>query len=238
MTRPAAGKPAARRSEQALEHVLDLVRKGKLAPGARLPSERALAEEIGVSRPMLREALNTLEAMGYLDRRSKSGNFLLTAIPHAVTDPIDRGLDARLLPFADVIELRRALEGWAVEKAAAGGGRAELERLRACVEAMEAAGELRDDAEAERYREADLEFHRVLARMTGNLVYVHLFDFFAQLVRRSVQLSRTVVRGRFTDENIARHRAVLEALEARDPRRARAAMDAHFSLVEKHLRPR
>src|SRR5687767_10823821 len=65
-----------RRSDEALRQVLDLIFQGKLPPGSRLPAERELAELIGVSRNTLRDALNKLEARGYLERRDRSGNYV------------------------------------------------------------------------------------------------------------------------------------------------------------------
>ncbi len=225
-----------RRSDQALRQIRALIYEGKLAPGARLPSERGLAELVGVSRPILREALNTLEATGYIERRQKSGNYLCTAIPHAVRKPIDEGLDAKLLPFSDVIDLRKALEAWAAEQAARRPGRASVKALQEQMRIMKRTASFRTHAEFARYREADLAFHQVIARMTGNMVYIHLFDFLANLVRRSIVLSKSLVRTRFAQENLLRHGAILRAIERRDPEAARAAMNDHFALVERRLK--
>jgi GntR family transcriptional regulator, transcriptional repressor for pyruvate dehydrogenase complex len=233
-----------RRSEQALRHIMALILEGQLSPGSRLPSERQLAETVGVSRPILREALNTLEARGYIDRRSKSGNYLCTAIPHSVRERIDLDLEAKLLPFQDVIELRKGLETWAVQKAATqaraeGADRAFLGDLELCLRTMERiaakAPEARRDEDFQRYQEADLEFHKVIARMTKNVVYIHLFDYLVNLVRRSITVTREIVQEHFFDENNARHRTIYEAIETGDVGKAVLAMGSHFELVEQNL---
>ena len=233
--RPRHPRRSRRRSDEASRKVLALVQKGKLAPGARLPSERQLALSLGISRPILREALNVLEAMGYIDRRSKSGNYLCTTIPDSVRGRIGQDLGTKLLPFSDVIELRKALETWAVERAAEAPAKASLDALRACLATMEQWARTRREDEFHKYREADLAFHEIVARMTGNMVYIHLFDFLADLVRRSIHLSKELVTSRFVEDNLARHQRIFDAIARHDTDAARAAMQEHFQLVEKHL---
>jgi GntR family transcriptional repressor for pyruvate dehydrogenase complex len=223
-----------KRSDEARRQILSLIHDGKLAPGAKLPSERRLAETVGVSRPILREALHALETMGYIDRREKSGSYLCTAVPSDLRARIEKA-DPRLLPFSEVIEVRKVLETWAAERAAEAPERADVDELRSCVRAMVRHSALRDAEEFARYREADLAFHQVLARMSGNVLFIHLFGFLADLVRRSITLSKRLVRSHFAEENLARHRAVLDAIERRDPAAARAAMQAHFALVERQV---
>jgi GntR family transcriptional repressor for pyruvate dehydrogenase complex len=227
-----------RRSDEAARRILALVKQHKLAPGARLPSERDLAEEIGVSRPILREALHGLAAMGYIDRRSKSGNYMCTALPDSLRERLDaeRGQHRgeQVLPFADVLELRKVLEVWAVERVASSSAARAVAAMRKHLQTMRRHTLGVESFEA--YQEADLAFHGVLAEATGNMAYGHLFAFLTDLVRRSIALSRHVVSTDFLRENLARHQAILDALEARDPAAAKSAMQAHFALIERHLR--
>lgn len=224
-----------RRVDQALRQVMALIHEGQLPPGARLPAERQLAEAVGVSRPILREALNRLEAKGLIERRSKSGNYVCTAVPHHVSGAVKQQADDTLISLSDVVELRRVMEGWAVERAAHRPDRKALAELRVLLKTMQATAGFRRDEDFRRYQEADLAFHQVIARMARNLLYVHLLDLFAELVRRAIAASKLLVTEEFPLENLARHKAILEALEARDPGRARAAMEHHFALLEERL---
>ena len=114
---PARKTIGMRRSDETFRQIVAMIFEGQFSPGSPLPAERELAEMLSVSRPTLREALNRLEAKGFVDRRSKSGNYVCTAIPTSVREPIDEVLENNLMPLSDMIDVRKILEVWAVEKA-------------------------------------------------------------------------------------------------------------------------
>jgi len=237
---PAHGKipPAERRSDETSRRILALIFDGHYSPGAPLPPERELAGTLHVSRPTLREALNRLEARGFIERRSKSGNYVCTAIPDRVREPIEAIVEAHLVEFAEILEIRRVLELWAVARAAETPARPDLASLEECLRVMRETSDLRTAERFDRYREADLRFHRILAEMTGNPIYVHLFDLLDHLIRKSITLSRQLVPGDFGARNLRTHEAVADAVRARDAARARKAMRAHFQYVARHLLPK
>ncbi|HVF28282.1 MAG TPA: FadR/GntR family transcriptional regulator [Pyrinomonadaceae bacterium] len=226
-----------RRSDEALRHIVALIFEGRLSPGARLPAERDLAEQIGVSRATLRDAVNRLEARGYIERRSKSGNYVSTVIPQSVSEPIEDVVDAGGVGFADIIEIRKILELWAVAKAAESPTEDALRSLRGCLETMRSTAKLRTDEQFERHSKADLQFHQTIAEMTGNPLYMHLFHFFSNLVSRSIQISKQLIPGDFGNLNIEVHEQVFQAINERDVARSKRSMLAHFLFVEKHLAP-
>jgi GntR family transcriptional regulator, transcriptional repressor for pyruvate dehydrogenase complex len=227
-----------RRSDEALRQILDLIFQGQLAPGSRLPAERELAEIIGVSRATLRDALNKLEARGYIERRSKSGNYVCTAIPQTLRAPLDEVVESDVVGLRDVVEIRKALEVWAARKAAESPSRESLDRLKECVRMMKSNSELRNEEQFNRYSAADGRFHEVIAEMTGNPIYVHLFHYFIGLLRRSVKITRELMQEDFADYNIAVHENILNALKEADPAQAELAMQEHFRFVEELITPR
>lgn len=227
-----------KRSEHALREVQALISNGRFSPGERLPAERELAELLGVSRPMLREALNILESRGYIDRRSKSGNYVCTAIPSSVRDTIEQAVNSSLLGFHDIVEMRKVLELWAVEKASQSPERKSLQALEECLRTMRETSSLRTEEQFDRYREADLGFHQIIAEMTGNLAYIHLFHFLATLVKKSITMTRQLVHNSFGKENLGYHQAIYEAIREQDPLKAKLAMLSHFQILGKRLSPR
>ncbi|MGH9846086.1 MAG: FadR/GntR family transcriptional regulator [Blastocatellia bacterium] len=235
-------KPAlqlnARRSDEALRQILDLIFQGQLPPGSRLPAERDLAAIIGVSRTTLRDALNKLEARGYIERRSKSGNYVCTAIPQTLRAPLEEIVEQDIVGLRDIIDIRKALEIWAVRRAAQGPSKEALNSLRDCVKTMKANAALRSEEQFARYSAADSRFHQVIADLTGNPVYVHLFHYFIGLLGRSITITRELMQDEFATHNINVHERVLEALRAADPVRAEAAMEEHFRFVEELITPR
>src|SRR5439155_25288258 len=102
---------------------------------------------------------------------------------------------------------------------------------------MEATSGFRSDSQFTRYRDADLKFHQTIAEMTGNLLYVHVFHFFLDLVRRSISLSRQLLPGNFAKDNLRNHEEIYRAIEKKDPERAKRAMLEHFRYVEQHISP-
>lgn len=226
-----------RRSDEALRRIVGMIFEGRFSPGSRLPAERELAEQLGVSRTTLRDAMSRLRARGYVESRSKSGNYVCTAIPQSLSQPIEDVVAAQVVGFGQIIELRELLELWAAEKAAILPAADKVVRLRECLRGMQRASGLRTDEQVRRYSEADLAFHQTIAEMTGNLLYIHLIHFIGHLITRSVSLSRELLAGDFAAQNQAVHRKIFEAIEAGDPGAAKLAMAAHFAFVKRHLKP-
>jgi GntR family transcriptional repressor for pyruvate dehydrogenase complex len=210
---------------------------GRLSPGARLPPERELAEQLGVSRTTLRDSISQLRARGYIESRSKSGNYVCTAIPRAVSQPIEDVVEAQVIGFEHIIAIREVLELWAAEQAAEAPTKAGLAALRESLAAMRQAAALRTEKQLRRFSDADLAFHQAIAEMTGNPLYVHMIHFIGHLIRRSISLSRDLLADDFAAQNIEAHRRVYQAIRTGDPVRAREAMEAHFQFVKRHLRP-
>lgn len=227
-----------RRSDEALRHIVALIFEGRLPPGARLPAERELAEQLGVSRPTLRDAINRLEARGYIERRSKSGNYVCTAVPQSLREPLEDVVDSEVVGFRDILDIRKALELWAVERAAESPTKEELAALTECLKVMKMTAAFRSDEQFARHSEADSKFHENIAGMTRNPIYIHLFHFFAKLIGRSIVISRQLMPDEFGGQNISVHEQILKAIQEKDVPKAKQAMTAHFQFVEEHLSPK
>jgi GntR family transcriptional repressor for pyruvate dehydrogenase complex len=225
------------RADEALRRIVGMIFDGRLSPGARLPAERELALQLGVSRTTLRDAMSRLRARGYVESKSKSGNYVCTAIPQAVSQPIEDVVEAQLLSFAHIIEIREVLELWGAEQAARSPTRKGLAALRASLKTMQQTSALRNEQQLARYSDADLAFHQAIAEMTSNPLYVHLIHFIGHLIRRSISLTRDLVADDFAAQNLAAHQSVYDAIRRGDVSGARAAMEAHFQFVKRHLRP-
>ncbi len=226
-----------RRSDEALRRIVGMIFDGRLSPGTRLPSERELSEKLGVSRTTLRDAMSRLQARGYVESRSKSGNFVCTAIPQAVSQPIEDVVAAQVVGFGHLIEVREVLELWAVQRAAKSPSAVGIGRLKECLSAMKRSSAMRSDEQLRRYSEADLAFHQTIAEMTGNPLYIHLIHFIGHLITKSVSLSRELLAESFVKQNQDVHRRIYEAIRTHEPGEAVAAMSAHFEFIKQHLKP-
>jgi DNA-binding FadR family transcriptional regulator len=210
---------------QIAEQIRRRIAKGAVAPGDRLPAERELARQLGVSRPSLREALIALEVEGLLDVRVGSGIY--------VSQPGARGrsaeIDGASGPF-EVIRARWMIEGECAALAARHGTAAQVRAI------SKAHADLQ--REAKRHHnplDADRAFHIRIAEATGNsaleLVVQTLWDQRVGPLYRALEtkLEYPAMAGDTTDE----HEAVLAAILAREPAAARAAMRRHMDQTKK-----
>ncbi|WP_306152518.1 FadR/GntR family transcriptional regulator [Roseovarius sp. MMSF_3281] len=211
-----------------------LILRGILRPGERLPSERELAEKLGVSRPSLREAVAELQEKGLLSSRAGSGIFVADVLGSAFSPALIRLFADHDEAVFDYIAFRRDLEGLAAERAARLASDTDLQVVQAVFDKMENAHAKRS-AKAE--AQLDAEFHMAIIEASHNVVMLHMMRSMFQLLQEGVFYNRQIMfkqrttRGALLDQ----HRAINAALQARDGEAARAAVIAHLNYVEKSL---
>jgi GntR family transcriptional regulator, transcriptional repressor for pyruvate dehydrogenase complex len=210
------------------EALTKLVTGGEYPPGARLPTENEMAERFGVSRTVIREAVARLKSAGLVE--SKQGSGVYVREPNAeMPFRIDPGaFEASTRSVLEIVELRRGLEAEAAALAAERCSRAQLADIRSSlkeIERAEAAG--RDGVDA------DMAFHRAIARATGNRHYPALWDFIGQFLRGAMRATRAneARRADFAAQVREEHHAIVEAIARRDPAGARAAALRHMEMA-------
>lgn len=229
---PVASRPTA---EEVARQIELLVLEGVLHPGDRLPGERDLAARLSVSRPVLRDALKTLEGRGLIESRHGGGTFVAaiegTLFASPVIDLIARSQKAG----GDYLEFRREVEATAAAMAAERATEADRTILSRIFASMEAA-----HGEADFRREAalDVEFHQAIGEASHNIVMIHVLRACYRLLADGIFYNRSRLYGRqlSRDELLGQHRALLEAILAGDAAAARSAAAAHIAYVEASLR--
>lgn len=197
--------------------VVDRVRRaialGAVLPGDRLPTERALAAGMQVSRVTIREAMRVLQGEGLVvTKRGSSGSMVAPSVAR-----LQIGDDKESL--REVFELRLAVETMTARLAADRGAPADIERLDACQNA------LKSSTDVHAFRQADSEFHLLVAHMSGNNMLQQAVEdarasVFSELDRHEFAL--------IYESSIRGHSAVIEAIRKREPAAAAAAMAAHI----------
>jgi GntR family transcriptional repressor for pyruvate dehydrogenase complex len=220
-----------RLSDKVADLLLGTIVAERLEPGARLPSERELGEQFGVSRTVVREAVRALAAKGVIDVRTGSGLRVAAVGASAVSESIGLYLRAGTLEYPKVHEVRKLLEIEIARLAAARAGDDDIKRMRQICNRMEKAIGRGDVEAASRL---DLEFHRALARSTDNELYLILLDSIGEalLVVRRDNLNRANA----ADDALRSHREICDAVAAHDDDGACAAMRRHLDNVEAHWR--
>jgi GntR family transcriptional repressor for pyruvate dehydrogenase complex len=211
-------------ASRVVEHVRSLIEQGQLHPGDRLPPERDLAVEIGVSRPSLRSGLQKLGAMGVVIARQGAGTFVAAGPPRLENGSL-RFL-AALHGFTrdDMFEARRVLE---VGSSGLAAERATPEQL--AVMAEEVAGMFASLDDPQAYLVHDIQFHRSVAAGSCNPVLATLIDTVAEMVYETRRL--TVERARDLRQSAEMHRRIYRAVKARDPELARREMSEHLDMA-------
>lgn len=213
----------------------ELILQGVLRPGERLPAERELAERFDVSRPTLREALADLEERGLIAARPGGGTFVAEVLGSAFAPPLIELFATHDTALFDYIAFRRDLEGLAAERAAQFATDTDLCVIDSVFDRMEAASAKRNPEDE---AAIDAEFHMAVVEAAHNVVMLHMMRSLYDLLVRGVWYNRNVIyslretRSRLLDQ----HRAIRDAVRARDPAAARAAVEVHMDYIETALR--
>ncbi|WP_224823863.1 FadR/GntR family transcriptional regulator [Cognatishimia sp. MH4019] len=226
---------AERLSSAVVRQIEKLILQGILRPGERLPSERELAEKLGVSRPSLREAVAELQEKGLLASRAGAGIFVADVLGSAFSEGLVRLFAAHDEAVFDYISFRRDLEGLAAERACRLGSETDLKVIDTIFRKMEAAHNKRNPAEE---ASLDADFHMSIIEASHNVIMLHMMRSMFELLREGVFYNRTIMFKQRTTRDLLldHHRAINAALQARDGAAARAAIEMHLTYVEKDLK--
>lgn len=202
------------------EQLKKLITNEVIKPGERFPSERELAEQLGVSRPTIREAMIALELSGVIEIRTGSGIYVTQQKNPLVNELKDKGVG----PF-EILEIRYILEAEACALAAARITDAQIAELRQAVTEME-----EEEKQPNASEKADQKFHSIIADACQNSAISSVVDWLWQL-RNESDLSTSFlarIREEGVHPSITEHKKILAALEQRNPEKARTAMRDHI----------
>ncbi|CAM5478848.1 GntR family transcriptional regulator [Streptomyces spiroverticillatus] len=214
----------------AIEQIKHMIVQTEVQPGDRLPTERELAARFGMSRSTVREAVRALTTMNVLESRVGAGTYVTDLRPGGLLDGTAFALDLmRSRNILQLLEIRRTLDALAASQAAVRITPEGLAGLRELIAVMES------DADLDERIGADLEFHRVVARASGNEVLAALLESVSGDTT-AARRWRGAVDGSAAERMSSEHHLILSALELGDPHLASVAAAAHVGGVETWLR--
>jgi DNA-binding FadR family transcriptional regulator len=211
------------------QRLKDYIVQNRLQPGDRLPPEEVLANQLGVSRTAIREALRGLEALGMLGAQQGFGRVVLPFSFEPILENLSYGFAFLNSTILQITEIRKALDAYFVEQAMARLSADDLARLTEIVEAMRAYNAAGQSMERE-----DYSFHALLYERCGNPLARQLFEITWQA--RAAALDQTAAQYETPPGTAAEHEALLDAIRARDVARARQIIVAHHWNVEERFR--
>jgi len=209
--------------------LLDYFLSGEFAPGGRIPSERRLAESLGVGRSLVREALKSLHLLGLLEVRQGDGTYLKRTDSELLPQVIEWGLLLGERPALDLVEARAHLEVVVAGLAAERRDAQALDDLRGLLAAMR-----QSSGNPLQFVEADVGFHLRVAEAAGNVVLSDMLSGVQALLR--VWIRRVVEAAGRTGPSYEEHVPIFEAIERGDRAAAIAAMAAHMEGASARLK--
>lgn len=220
-------------SEEIVDQIKELIARGELNPGQKIPSERDLASFLGVSRPSVREAIMVLEAMGFLESRQGGGTYVRSLADVTMADPLANMVERRDPRMLHALtEVRIGLETWSAYLAAKRADDTQIERLQELYATMvDRAAKGGWDAEI------DAEFHLTISAASHNTLQVHVLSTIQSLFQTTIMdaLSEFYSKEGYIELLLNHHREIMEAIADHDPERARNKMMEHLTLVEEKL---
>lgn len=216
--------------DRVVNEVERLIIEGQLEPGAKLPPERELAEQLGVSRTVVRESVHILVTKGLLETKHGVGTVVRRVTREQVVGPLNlylRAQNAGKVSFSDLHQVRSILEVEIAGIAALQATDEDIANLKQIATDMEVA-----QADPETLAARDADFHSALAKTTHNPLLIVLVDSIRDLLQEYIALVTPYVDPR--RDNLQLHFKLLERVEARDAAGAREAMRVNLDQMRKN----
>jgi GntR family transcriptional regulator, transcriptional repressor for pyruvate dehydrogenase complex len=222
-------------SDEIVDQLIDLIERGVLKPGEKIPSEHQLCQQFGVGRTSVREALRSLSVMGILTTHAGDGTYVSEDRTRLLRRTLQWGLLLDKKVIEDLLETRLMLESQTAYMAASKATEENLAELRQSVGQMAAAVEKPDV-----YLEADLRFHLAVAQASQNSILHNLLSMIRSYLQAWIEETLRNSPDHRLDSraklSVQEHRRVLKAIEARDADGASAAMRRHILSSSADLR--
>ena len=213
------------RSRQIVDKFRNAIRSGALRIGDKLPPERQLCDQLGVSRTALREAVKILEAYGVLEPTQGGGTFVTDRFAENVFDFLGFGGELDRAELGHLIDTRCVLETGAIEKAVEAADDSELGKLEALVD------DLIEETDETKIGLLDAQFHESMVELSGNPILVSIYKMIYKLMIKETSEVITYPNARAVAESD--HKKIVEALKARDKKKCVKEVQNHFKRTER-----
>ena len=219
-------------SDEIYEQLRNLVIKGELKPGSKLPPERDLAVHLGVSRPSLREALNKLESQGFIEQIQGDGTYIKSFTQDHLDSAIDEFIKNEDAIF-DLLEVRKTLETWSAYYAAQRVTSEQLKEIKKYLDELKDAVDKGDTGHI-----ADVNFHYTITYAASNVLQTHLMRNIHDWVERVSYKVRSQMHMNKEEQNALylQHCKIYDAIKAKNPEGAYNAMKEHLDYVDEHMK--
>jgi GntR family transcriptional repressor for pyruvate dehydrogenase complex len=218
-----------------IRRLTDLVSQGNVVTGGKLPPERELAALLGTTRPLLREGLIALEALGLLDIRDRQGIFLAEGNPEEIKRVLGQAQIWPMEVLSQVMEIRQLLDPGAAALAALRRKDRDLEKMDECISMLEKIHTEQDPHEAPLGAYWNTVLHATIFRATGNTLLSRLYESLLEMSEKGISAMRMEVLDSAapdrTEKILDQHRTLVAAIRDRNLLRAREASRLHLKFT-------
>ncbi|MFE1932686.1 FadR/GntR family transcriptional regulator [Streptomyces sp. NPDC059474] len=214
--------------EVAAERVLEYIVRAGLQPGDRLPTEKDLAEEVQMSRTVVREAVKILSALGRLSVQKGRGIYVAEPEQSSWQQSLANFLPADLRQVDELFEFRRHLETTTANLASQ---RATPTQVKAVREAAQQSARAAEQGDIDAFTFADEAFHTGIAAAAANMFFASTVDAMRRLQRQVTTIGLAGIAGGSLQVAAEQHEAIAEAIAAGEPGRAEALMAEHIDMT-------
>lgn len=218
--------------ELVIEQIQDNILNGKIKKGDKLPSERELSEQMGVSRTSIREAIRVLETMGLIESRQGEGNFICTNIEKTLIEPLSIIFKLNDVTWENILELREVLELQSATIAAQKITKEEEQELEEIIIKM------KNEIEGENREKVlvflDQKFHKKIASISKNYLIESFFVTSSKLFEQFIEDARGKIIQVHSDQNILfkEHKEIYQAIKEKNSNLAYEKMKEHMDLIK------
>ncbi len=218
--------------EQVIEQIQGMIANGDLKKGDKLPSERQLAEQLGVSRTSVREALRALQIIGLIEVRQGDGNFITESFDHCLFEPLSVLFMLQESRPQEIVDLRRVIEVETATLAAQRITEEEIKELGELINQLKALSEAQDEKNSVK---VDKEFHYKIAQASKNYLLLNFLNVISALMDNFIEDARGMILMNQQNKGllVEQHENIYKALARRDPKAAAEAMAIHINLIIK-----
>ncbi|MGG7076560.1 FadR/GntR family transcriptional regulator [Clostridium sardiniense] len=218
--------------EQVVERIKKMIEEGELKIGDKLPTERAMAEELNVSRASIREAIRSLEVIGLIESIQGAGNYIKNDFSEILLEPLSMMFMLQQGSAIDIYELREVLELSTIMISAERIKKEELKTLKELIEKFK-----ESDIESNNVI-IDKEFHYTIVKAANNPLITNLLNVLSQVIDKFITDSRkNILESSDNKERLLKlHERVYIALENRNSLEAYTALKEHFELIKEYIK--
>lgn len=217
-------------SDELYKQILSLISSGRLEPAEKLPSEREIATDLGISRQSVREALYRAAVRGLIEVRQGEGSFVLSSVEELLKPPLVTLLTQQAERVFEFLEIRSLIEGWCAEKAAETAGARDLEKMQQLLSKME-----RLSPKDRKWEQTDMEFHFALVTATHNVIAIHIMEALKIDFVSFFDFRQNLPKMDEKDLLLKHHYEVYQAIKRGDASSAKKKILDHLDFIAKKI---